>query len=79
MGQIIATCIVDNCFAKQCDDSGGGDILLDIVERDFRLIEAKERRAQQKFIQNVVHEEFDKGISFRILKIRYHLVTSITL
>jgi len=59
MGQIIDSCLVDHCFVKQPDDSG--DILLNTVERDVRLLEAKERRANQKFIQNIVHEEFDKG------------------
>ena len=60
MGQIVATCLVDNCFAKQ---SGGfaGDILLEPAERDVRLLESEERRAQQKLIQNIVQEEYDRG------------------
>ena len=70
MGQIIDTCLVDHCFVKQTDDAG--DILLNTAERDVRLLEAKERRAQQKFIQNIVHEEFDRGDCRIMLKSFYY-------
>ena len=61
MGQVLESCVSDNCLNKQIEDAGA--IPLSPLERDKRILEARERKSKQIFSQNLVLAEFDKGLT----------------